>query len=973
MNQRLLAISILILFSTGCAFPWNPQPPSSPVPLPPTPTPQPLVPTAPAALLPTFTPTAVPPATNTPNPALPDWTVMVYLDADNNLELAGLQDVNEMEAAGTSADVQVLVQIDRAAGETDADGDWSDARRFLIQGDKVVDAITSPVVEQLGEANMGDPDTLADFINWGMAAYPANQYALIIWDHGAGWNGAAFDGDDALTLPDLRQALTAVASEKLDVIAFDACLMGQLDVLTAVQPYADFAVASEALTPGQGWNYTDLLRRLYEQPDLDAAGLAEMMADAFTAAYPQDDFVTMTAVNLQRLPPLTYQLEQLAALLAADPVLTAGAVTDARSGAEAYARVYADQFERYAAVDLAHFAQILAQRSDDPAIQTTATAVLDALDTAVIANERGRGYAQGGGIAIYLPRTADFYNPAYAQAAELINWNQFLTRYHAAGLADLPRPEIALTANLRDEVNMQNPAYVEFEIAGREIETVAMLAGRFEEDGRLRLFEYDRLIPEPTILADGSQISEWRDGVHEDFFVWLPEVTYLVDSAGNGDFVVMWPGAPDSGEDAARLFTVQGRFRRAAAASDIAAAADVAANLAFDHRDGRLAGVWGWQSDESAAPAQILPQPGDLFTPFRIYREADGRLSREPGPELRFDASGQLAFAWRPVPDGEYLFGFTVENAAGGLTETFTTLTVTNSAAVPAEKAYFDPYLGFQFNYPADWYAPVYAGALLYTANLSNTTQLQITLYPDVNTAVTADTLTRQTIDQFGAVDVLYADDAAIAGQHGRRTAYGYTAADGEPRTGIFLAFVQGRTGFVLDVDGRQADEADTITAVNRIIASWQTAPVGFGLQPGDWAQADVGGFSLARPSDFVYQEVRGWQRFSRDQYTFVALRMRPATAPAADTLETLVRDAGAGAADFAAEAPFTFALGPQLWQRADFSYTAADGGEIWGFIMARMENGQEVVAWAEAPASDYNDLADSVFLVMIADMVVAE
>ncbi len=104
----------------------------------------------------------------------------------------------------------------------------------------------------------------------------------------------AFDGDDALTLPDLRQALTAVGPQKLDVIAFDACLMGQLDVLTAVQPYAEFAVASEALTPEQGWGYTGLLRRLYEQPDLNAAALAEMMksspaamaASAISACHP---------------------------------------------------------------------------------------------------------------------------------------------------------------------------------------------------------------------------------------------------------------------------------------------------------------------------------------------------------------------------------------------------------------------------------------------------------------------------------------------------------------------------------------------------------------------------------------------------------------------------------------------------------------------------------------------------------------
>ncbi|MFQ5421865.1 MAG: hypothetical protein ACE5EY_16060, partial [Anaerolineae bacterium] len=385
-----------------------------------------------------------------------------------------------------------------------------------------------------------------------------------------------------------------------------------------------------------------------------------------------------------------------------------------------------------------------------------------------------------------------------------------------------------------------------------------------------------------------------------------------------------------------------------------------------DHRNGRLAAVWAAQGAASAAPAAILPQPGDWFTPFRFFREADGSLTPEPGPALQFDADGQLAFDWRPVPDGRYQFGFIAENPAGSMTA-FTTFTVTHNTDAPLEKAYLDPYLGFQFNYPADWYAPVYADMLLYTTNLSNTTQLQITLFPDVARSVTADSLAAQTLADFGAVDVLYADDVILAGQRGRRTAYGYTTANGEPHTGLFLTFVHEGTGFVVDVDGRQADEVVTITAVARLAETWQFTGAGFGLQPGNWAQVEVGGFSLARPSDFVYQEVRGWQRFSRDQHTFVALRQRPATAPADETLAALARDAGAGVSNYAAGEPFTFALGSRLWRRVDFSYTAAEGTEIWGFVMVRVANGQELVAWAEAPASDYNELANSVFLVMIA------
>ena len=33
-------------------------------------------------------------------PNVPEWTVMVYLDADNNLESAGINDINEMGNGG---------------------------------------------------------------------------------------------------------------------------------------------------------------------------------------------------------------------------------------------------------------------------------------------------------------------------------------------------------------------------------------------------------------------------------------------------------------------------------------------------------------------------------------------------------------------------------------------------------------------------------------------------------------------------------------------------------------------------------------------------------------------------------------------------------------------------------------------------------------------------------------------------------
>ncbi len=932
-------------------------------------------PPTPLPPLPTATETAVSHPTPTYNPQIAEWTILVYLDADNNLEGPGLLDMAEMEAAGASEAVNVVVQIDRALGETDADGDWSETRRYLIQGGGVETAVSAQPLASLGERNMGDPQTLADFISWGMRQYPANRTALIVWDHGAGWNGIAFDDDtanlgaaDHISLPDLRGALDAALSQsnmpKLDVIGFDACLMGQLDVFQAVQPYANYVVGSEELTPGLGWDYTTLLSHLYDAPTMDGEQLSRQMVADFMQYYTTtspDDFVTMTAVNLTQLPQLTQAVEELAHRITAVSAAASSAVGDARSGAASFARVYADAYEQYAAIDLHHFSSILAQRSPDAQVNERAAAVVTAIENAVIAHEQAAGIKDSHGIAIYFPRNGDFYDVAYREITQLPVWDQFLTTYHAVGLSNLPAPEIHITNVLRQQISVQNPAYIDFEIVGRAIENVALIGARWEDNGRLRLLEYDNLVPEPTFLRDGSQIVEWRDGVHEDFYVWRPAATYLYDSFENGDFVVMWPtefGSP--------LFTAQGRFRRANGADW------VDANLVFDNRTGELTRIWSYQSDSRDGVAEILPQSGDLFQLYTLYLEEDQTISREPGPELFFDAANALYFDRRPLPDGGYSFGFSVQNVGGETAVSFIDLNIDNSDLLDGYTAYLDPYLGFQFLYPNDWYTPVYTGTLLHTSQRDGNSELQITIYPNLDESVDATTLKAQTLAQFGAVDLLFEDELLVAGISGARTAYGYADEKG-PHTGSFFTFIheagENRTGFVVDLDGLEADEAATVTAIAQISDSWQFAPAGFGLQPGQWATVDFDTFSVAQPADFVYQEFNGWQRFGSGQFVFVALRTQTVSTDLDSTMTQLLQEAGAGVAGFTADESFLFALGEAIWQRVDFAYTLDDGTEIWGYLMVRFEEGQAVVAWVEAPATAYNRLETAVFLTMIADL----
>ena len=189
------------------------------------------------------------------NDSLAEWTVMVYLAADNNLEAAGLTDLNEMEQAGSTDEVNILVELDRAHGYSTADGDWTGARRYRVEADDDWDTIGSPVAVDLGEVDSGAPETFIDFIAWGVENYPAEKYAFIIWNHGWSWTmtsgagrkGIASDdhsGSDLTVAGGEYEAILSAArdmmGDKLALVGMDACLMASWEIARVSAPYADY-------------------------------------------------------------------------------------------------------------------------------------------------------------------------------------------------------------------------------------------------------------------------------------------------------------------------------------------------------------------------------------------------------------------------------------------------------------------------------------------------------------------------------------------------------------------------------------------------------------------------------------------------------------------------------------------------------------------------------------------------------------
>lgn len=142
----------------------------------------------------------------------------------------------------------------------------------------ILDSILEDNIEQeLGQTNAGDPKRLVEFINWATREYPAKYKMLIIWGHGSGlsvaWDyppnqqvrGAIKQKIDSLTAAELRSAFEKLVVEKIDLVGFNSCLMGMIEVYHELSHRANYCVASEGLTPKTGWPYYEILQTLEEK------------------------------------------------------------------------------------------------------------------------------------------------------------------------------------------------------------------------------------------------------------------------------------------------------------------------------------------------------------------------------------------------------------------------------------------------------------------------------------------------------------------------------------------------------------------------------------------------------------------------------------------------------------------------------------------------------------------------------------
>src|SRR5215510_1208385 len=112
-------------------------------------------------------------------PVSKNWTIMVYISADDVLANFAIDSLNQFRRAASDDGDIVTALFDPNDGS-------GEAFRYRFDG-KNKEALLSDVGEKIKAGNMADPKTLTDFIN--LASEPLNEpegrhYCLILWGHG---------------------------------------------------------------------------------------------------------------------------------------------------------------------------------------------------------------------------------------------------------------------------------------------------------------------------------------------------------------------------------------------------------------------------------------------------------------------------------------------------------------------------------------------------------------------------------------------------------------------------------------------------------------------------------------------------------------------------------------------------------------------------------------------------------------------
>lgn len=354
-----------------------------------------------------------------------EWTVLVYVVADNDLDFCTAEDYQEFRDGGSSDAVNVLILADRFE---------EPAYLYYIEDNEMV-----VLDESLGEVNMGDPAMLTWFVEYADTNFPAERRVLFFWDHGTPTGGVGVDwtmeGDEPGEGWDWlshHEVLEALEGQHIDIVACDECSIGQMETIyeyVAGGLDADYMIASESYIGWRGFSYDKIMQQLVANPEMEALELCHVIVDEFTNLFSQPPYMseiltTQSIFDMSEIASLAEAVIALADTLAADIESYRTVIGAAQMSA---LMPWGTRGESW--IDMPSFVEYILEnvQDTDPAYDACVD-VLDEYGEAML----GMGVAKNAelygykGMGITFPASHSSYSIAYAES-EWGGYNDYMT------------------------------------------------------------------------------------------------------------------------------------------------------------------------------------------------------------------------------------------------------------------------------------------------------------------------------------------------------------------------------------------------------------------------------------------------------------------------------------------------------------------------------------------------------------------
>ncbi len=382
------------------------------------------------------------------------WTIMVFLNSANSLDefsygnpSLGIQgNVPQMEniAETPTSATRIVLQWKLANGSFNSDPTghpFNGTRRYLVVKNGLEE-----IQDLKDTVDMGDPNNLRSFVQWTEQNYPAQHYALVMWDHGNGWERgftrkppkvrAISEDDETGNVMEVWQLGAALAGTNLDIISFDACLMQMLEVQDEVRSVANYMVCAEDNTPGPGYPYDKAFGQFFSYPNGATTDLAKGIVDNTINYYANySGPVSQSVVDLTKVPALVSAVNGLSQSLISAGSSVGSTVSSVRTlqvqgqpAPSAY-----DAADGYFYWDLGYIAGRFADTTNFHApsgVVSAAQAVKTALSSAVVYSRQNGLSPDSTGISIEFGNQPEFSglqsDYSNLQFATQTSWPSFL-------------------------------------------------------------------------------------------------------------------------------------------------------------------------------------------------------------------------------------------------------------------------------------------------------------------------------------------------------------------------------------------------------------------------------------------------------------------------------------------------------------------------------------------------------------------